>query len=119
MIVGQEPWAPSTVGWLARLLRRRRVPVAHAAEAFHHEAEEAMATIDLSDLLDNETSTSGEESLMLALKADAALAEIDDALERIEAGTYGYCEICHRRIPLKRLRALPVARVCLDCHLSA
>ena len=117
MVIGVEPWAPTTVSRLTNLLRRRRVSVAHAAETFHREAEEALATIDLSDLIDNETSTTGEDSLLLALKADAALREIDDALERIATGTYGYCEICQSRIPLKRLRALPTARVCLDCRL--
>jgi len=43
------------------------------------------------------------------------LAEIDAALERVEAGTYGVCEECGARIPEERLEARPTARHCLGC----
>lgn len=38
------------------------------------------------------------------------LAEIDHALAKFDAGTYGLCEQCGRPIPVARLRALPEAR---------
>ena len=41
--------------------------------------------------------------------------EIDQALERIEAATYGTCESCGRPIPAERLRALPWAALCVPC----
>ncbi len=45
------------------------------------------------------------------------LKEVDSALERLEAGTYGLCEVCHDTIEKERLLADPLMRFCLD-HLS-
>lgn len=41
------------------------------------------------------------------------LTEVNDALERIERGTFGRCEECRQQILRKRLKALPYARYCL------
>lgn len=46
--------------------------------------------------------------------AKETLAEIDAALQRIEDGTYGICEVCGKPIGEERLRALPWARLCID-----
>jgi RNA polymerase-binding transcription factor DksA len=46
---------------------------------------------------------------------DRILVEINDALARIEAGTFGRCENCHRPISRERLNALPYARYCIRC----
>jgi len=46
------------------------------------------------------------------------LQELDAALERMDAGTYGLCETCHEGIESERLLADPLSRNCLD-HLSA
>jgi RNA polymerase-binding transcription factor DksA len=43
------------------------------------------------------------------------LAEIDAALERIDAGQFGRCERCGGAIGLQRLRAVPEARLCISC----
>ena len=42
------------------------------------------------------------------------MAEIDEALARIDAGTYGTCAVCGRVIPEERLAAVPYATLCLD-----
>jgi DnaK suppressor protein len=47
------------------------------------------------------------------------LDEIDEAQRRLEAGVFGVCEGCHRTIPLKRLRAVPTARLCATCQARA
>jgi RNA polymerase-binding transcription factor len=44
------------------------------------------------------------------------IAEIDAALARLEAGTFGVCESCAQPIVLVRLRARPMARYCLGCQ---
>ena len=44
------------------------------------------------------------------------LREIDDALERIDDGTFGTCEQCQKRIRKVRLNALPHARYCIECQ---
>jgi RNA polymerase-binding transcription factor DksA len=43
------------------------------------------------------------------------LAEVDAALDRVEAGTYGVCERCGSPVGDARLEALPAARSCIDC----
>jgi len=43
------------------------------------------------------------------------ISEIDDALKRIENGTYGICEIGGEMIPKQRLNAIPWARCCINC----
>jgi DnaK suppressor protein len=47
------------------------------------------------------------------------LAAIDDALARLEAGTYGACSSCHLPIAPGRLEALPWAALCIDCQRSS
>jgi DnaK suppressor protein len=43
------------------------------------------------------------------------VADIDHALERIEAGTYGRCVACGAAIPVERLQAVPWAALCVPC----
>jgi DnaK suppressor protein len=43
------------------------------------------------------------------------LNKINQALEKIESGVYGECEMCGEEIGLKRLEARPVAELCIDC----
>ena len=43
------------------------------------------------------------------------IKKIDEALERIEKGEYGYCDSCGVEIGLKRLEARPTATLCIDC----
>jgi DnaK suppressor protein len=43
------------------------------------------------------------------------LQEIEDALSKFEAGTYGQCESCGDPIAEARLEAMPAARLCITC----
>ncbi|MBP9798566.1 MAG: RNA polymerase-binding protein DksA [Sterolibacterium sp.] len=43
------------------------------------------------------------------------IKKIDEALERIENGEYGYCDNCGIDISVKRLEARPTATLCIDC----
>jgi DnaK suppressor protein len=56
-----------------------------------------------------------ELDLVLSAQARSAILEIDRALVKIEAGTYGRCEQCGRPIPQARLQALPYAALCVAC----
>ena len=62
-----------------------------------------------------------EEELTLTLveNEEQLLAEINDALDRIEQGTYGRCENCHREISRERLEALPYVRYCIRWRTEA
>jgi DnaK suppressor protein len=44
------------------------------------------------------------------------LGEIEDALKRIQKGTYGICEMCDETIAIGRLRAKPFAKFCTPCR---
>ena len=46
------------------------------------------------------------------------LREIQDAVERVDAGTFGVCENCQKEIPSRRLEVLPYARHCVTCQLD-
>jgi RNA polymerase-binding transcription factor DksA len=57
-----------------------------------------------------------EVTSALFTAATAALADIDAALHRIEAGLFGVCQGCGDAIALDRLRALPMAGLCMFCQ---
>lgn len=50
---------------------------------------------------------------------DSRLAEIDNALARLDGGSYGICADCAHDIPVKRLQALPFATLCVSCQSEA
>jgi DnaK suppressor protein len=47
------------------------------------------------------------------------MGKIQQALERLEAGTFGRCTTCGRPIAAARLRARPVTDLCIDCKTEA
>ncbi|QTV78965.1 TraR/DksA family transcriptional regulator [Microbacterium sp. NIBRBAC000506063] len=51
--------------------------------------------------------------------ARTELAEVDDALARLDAGTYGVCAACGKPIPAARLEVRPFARLCVPCAEAA
>ena len=55
------------------------------------------------------------ELALIQMKSET-LSKIDDALARLEQGTYGNCFECAEEIAEKRLRALPFAVRCKDCE---
>ncbi len=56
-----------------------------------------------------------EFNLSLLQNQEQTLAEIRDALERIDTGDFGRCEECQVPIPRPRLQALPYTRHCVSC----
>ena len=55
-------------------------------------------------------------ALSLLSQEQDALYEIDQALKRIELGTYGVCEMSNKAIPHARLEAIPFARFTVECQ---
>ena len=55
-------------------------------------------------------------ALSVLAKEQDALYEIEEALKRIQRGTYGVCEISGRKIPQARLEAIPFARLTVECQ---
>jgi DnaK suppressor protein len=60
-----------------------------------------------------------EVDLALMQMKSETLKKIDQAILRLEAGTYGRCQECDAEIPPARLRALPFAALCRDCQEEA
>jgi RNA polymerase-binding transcription factor DksA len=55
------------------------------------------------------------EAATLAAKLRTHLSDVDLALQKIEAGTYGVCENCSDEIAESRLEAIPAGRLCMTC----
>ncbi|MDL9948577.1 TraR/DksA C4-type zinc finger protein [Gordonia sp. ABSL11-1] len=79
---------------------------------------EATADSSSDDEHDPEGSTLAVERGQLVAQLERSrvrLDELDAALDRVGAGTYGRCEICGREIGEARLEVLPAARLCIGC----
>ncbi|WP_436717277.1 TraR/DksA family transcriptional regulator [Roseiconus lacunae] len=69
------------------------------------------------DVLDAVADTVQSELNSQLLEVESReLTAIDEAIERLNRGEYGTCETCQKPIPLTRLRAVPHARECIECH---
>lgn len=44
------------------------------------------------------------------------LLDLENALQKIEKRIYGFCESCQKKIPTKRLKAMPYTRYCISCQ---
>lgn len=54
------------------------------------------------------------DNLPIESELEHKLKDVEAALARIDAGTYGTCEVCHEEIALERLAAYPAAKTCID-----
>jgi DnaK suppressor protein len=73
--------------------------------------DEGMDTYDLAS-----EERDREINFILSDRERVKLQQIDDALERIDAGNYGVCESCGLEIGEERLTAMPFSRLCRDCQ---
>ena len=56
-----------------------------------------------------------EQEISLANNILERMTQVERALERLEAGNYGWCERCGTAIPVERLTAFPSATLCISC----
>ena len=113
---------PKTLEKLRELLGEEREHHLRQAADLQAEAEALVNDREQGDTQFDEESGEGdtisverERDLMLSATARLAVEDIDHALERINAGTYGLCSPAGRRIPVARLEAIPWADTCVDC----
>ena len=104
----------------------RPAPTQHLAAWTELTEQRASRARQLAELAtaELEASTSADEArreLTKALSAGArqALVEVEAALQRFAAGTFGACEQCGAAIPDERLEILPMTRYCTPCQRSA
>lgn len=98
------------------LLREERASLLGQAESLEGEAAALMEDLDPGDVQFDDESGEGdtmvverERDLALSAQARQLVVEIDAALLRIEAGTYGYSLVSGKPIPRDRLKAIPWA----------
>ncbi len=96
------------------LLKMREELLQEIAENVKMEKEHLQEAIaDMYDLADDERER--QLSILLCDRDREKLNQIDEALERIENGSYGICEECGCKISEKRLEVMPFARYCVPC----
>ena len=93
--------------WRAELLREADGTLASLSEGGIHEA-------DITDRASVETDRALE--LRTRDRARKLISKIDQALGRIEAGSYGYCEETGEPIGLRRLEARPIATMSIEAQ---
>ena len=104
------------------LLLAERAEYTEKADELKAEADQLALESEPGDIQFDEEGGEGgtsnverELDLVLSAQARAAVDEIDRALAKIDAGTYGICEKCGKPIPHARLKALPYAALCVQC----
>lgn len=55
-----------------------------------------------------------EKTFLFASRGSKFVNQLDDALQRIEEGTYGICRVCQLLVPKERLEAVPTAQTCAE-----
>lgn len=97
-----------------KLLRWKDDILKEAKETLQHLQDENQNHPDLADRASSETDRSIE--LRARDRQRKLIAKIDAALQRIEDGTYGYCEDTGDPIALKRLEARPIATLSVEAQ---
>jgi DnaK suppressor protein len=97
-----------------KLLRWRDELYQDSSETLQHLQESSVAEPDLAD----RASLEAERSLELRTRdrERKLLSKIEEALKRIEDGTYGYCEETMEPISLRRLEARPIATLSIEAQ---
>jgi DnaK suppressor protein len=97
-----------------KLLAWREDILREAKETLAHLQDENQNHPDLADRASSETERSIE--LRARDRQRKLIAKIDAALQRIEDGTYGYCEETGEPISIKRLEARPIATLSIEAQ---
>ena len=97
-----------------KLLVWREEILKEAKETLQHLQDENQNHPDLADRASSETDRAIE--LRARDRQRKLIAKIDAALQRIEEGTYGYCEETGEPITLKRLEARPIATLSIEAQ---
>jgi DnaK suppressor protein len=99
----------------AERLREEKARLLNHSEKVRHE-DMALSTDDLADEVDLASSELSQNlSLRLKDRERSLLQKIEEALGKIQEGTYGVCESCEEPIEAKRLEVRPVAELCIRC----
>ena len=82
--------------------------------------ERDVGDLTFSNEIDLASSLEGREMVFQLTSRDRnELRLIEDAVFRINEGTYGACESCEKKISLKRLQIMPLTSLCIECQEAA
>jgi RNA polymerase-binding protein DksA len=124
----KAPARPAARGadWNARDLAKIRKELLAEIESMQEEYDASLA--ELTELQSSSADGAGddqadagsktferEQELSIAANRFDLLSQMQRAVERIDAGTYGYCERCGKPIPRARLQAFPMATLDVEC----
>jgi DnaK suppressor protein len=98
-----------------RLAALRALLVAERAAQAGLRAEHEALIAEVRGLTDADSVLERELAEAGAAWAEEPVAAVEHALERLEDGTYGWCERCGTPMPFDRLEAIPSARLCVAC----
>ncbi len=95
------------------LMRQRTILLNGAGQALNEQLPGQTIFPDLGDQATAET----DRNFMLRLRGreQRLLNKIDEAIERIDSGTFGICDDCGNDIDIKRLEVRPVTTMCIEC----
>jgi DnaK suppressor protein len=114
--------AQSTLDKFREELLAERARLVAVVEEHERELEESLQSEDSSERIPDPSTGEGgtlsfeyEMERQLDATTLAHVQQIDLAVGRLDAGTYGDCEDCGNAIPMERLRALPHTARCVSC----
>ncbi len=118
-----QAFTPEDLRKFRRLLIERRVELLQELDAFKNgdaastikeaSGENSSYAFHMADL--GTDTMEREKAYYFATREGRLLSSIDQALERVESGSYGYCQNCGNPISRERLEAVPHAVLCITC----
>lgn len=112
----KSPFGKKFIDQMKARLIEERAKYLHSEEIYRAEADALIEGREPGDVQFDEESGEGdtlaverERDIALSNQARAAVEQIDAALARVEAGTYGVCVVSGKPIPQDRLKAIPWA----------
>jgi len=118
-----KPLSRREVSELRQMLEQERQRLMAELEAMEEHTPEVEEQVGMDvgggydeDLADVASTTfEREKSVALESSVQHLLTQVEEALQRIEAGTYGRCLRCGNHIDYARLKVLPYATLCIRC----
>ncbi|HVR71224.1 MAG TPA: TraR/DksA family transcriptional regulator [Vicinamibacteria bacterium] len=100
---------------LNQMLRDRQAEIQNKLRSLRQILPAEVAEVKDTEEQSMEDFVRGMDFALMQMESET-LRKIDEALLRLQAGTYGVCAQCDTRIGEPRLRALPFASLCRDCQ---
>ena len=109
----RKPAAKSKYPDIRRALEKQRATLLGEVGEVLNQHQDQESLPDVSDQASAEVDQ--HFSMRIREREQKLLKKIEEALDRMKAGTYGICESCGEDIPYKRLKARPVTTLCIAC----